>query len=519
MNLQIGAPLNSEITPRLQWVEVASTFQIPGFQIIGLPGPEVAEAKERVKAAITASGFQFPKRRVVLNLSPASIRKQGTGIDLAMALAILVSTKKTSPRGPPLKCIAWGELGLNGMIKSSGQIMRTLYASLEAGVDLIFIPKEDEALAAGKAHILQKWGGNSTRPQILTVSTLQEAWQKLESLSEGRAVPNAETLTLENSATKPGASAPHLLPLTPAVERTLGISAAGSHHVLLLGPKGTGKSHAFEWLIAIQPPSSSEARLTQTLLREMNELESPSEGSNTSSGIFRRVGSQARPAALMGSAAQSGIRPGEYSLAHGGLLIADEFPEWARDTRESLREPLERGVITLSRTKGSVELPARFTLAANGNLCPCGGQSDCPSQDKKLRCRCLPMRKLEYLARISGPILDRIDLVFRTNWQHPSAGAQASSSLQQVRTKVQETRRRLIDQWGQPSGLLEASEIEKLLSDHPTWKKYLERTRTESLRSRHKILKITLTIAAWENEAVSLAHFLEAATYRSDRYF
>ena len=514
MNFQIGAPLNSEITPRLQWVEVASTFQIPGFQIIGLPAPEVAEAKERVKAAITASGFQFPKRRVVLNLSPASIRKQGTGIDLAMALAILCSTRKTSPRGPALKCIAWGELGLNGIVKSSGQIMRTLYASCEAGVDLIFIPKEDEALAIAKSNLL----GKGPRPQIFTVTSLQEAWEKLESISSGSANSTSEIFSGPNITTHSKSSSPHLLPLSPAVERTLGISAAGSHHVLLLGPKGTGKSHAFEWLIAIQPPSSDGARLTQTLLREMNQLESPSESSAGSSDIFRRVGSQARPAALMGSATAAGIRPGEYSLAHGGLLIADEFPEWARDTRESLREPLERGKITLSRTKGSVELPARFTLAANGNLCPCGGQSECPSQNKKLRCRCIPIRKIEYLARISGPILDRIDLVFRTNWQSPGS-AQASSSLEQVRAHVQETRNRLIELWGQPSGLLEASEIENLLKENPSWIKYLERTKTESLRSRHKILKIALTIAAWENEAVNLAHFLEAATYRSDRYF
>jgi magnesium chelatase family protein len=339
-----------------------------------------------------------------------------------------------------------------------------------------------------------------------------------------------------------------LLPLAPALERAIAVAACGGHHLLLLGPRGTGKSHALEWLIALQPPLEHQTALENRLVSELAPprgrlTENRGAGSGLSderSRPVRRVGIQAKAPALIGSATARGILPGEFSRAHGGVLIADEFPEWARDAREALREPLERGRVTLTRVQGAEELPAGFVFAANGNLCPCGGwpRDSAPTaitqKDATLRprvCRCSEPARQSYLERISGPILDRIDLVVRVNAELPMARSQKGkraetkerptvpeeSALTELRDRVLQARERLLRTWGELPGRLNGSRAEELLERHPHWRPLLETPPLASLRSRHKRLRVALSLAAWDGKTLpEKAHFLEAALLRPE---
>jgi len=525
--MRIYAPLISEPQPQLQLVEVASFFQLPSFQIIGLPAPEVAEAKERVRSAIEESGIEFPKKRVILNLSPASIRKRGTGLDLAMALAILAQGKSGGE-----SVGAWGELGLDGTLKGAGQLTRVVFAAWRGGLSHLFLSRlEYEDGLRALAYVRESGEVSGPPPVLIPALALGEAWKKL-SARGGLPKRGAEAIQSlpEDSLPEVQNSTPAstLLPLSSALERVMCVAAAGYLHFLLLGPRGTGKSHALEWFIAIQPPISPQDRLQQILLAEINPGWVREETLPIRVPV-RRVSSQVRPSALVGGATAAAIRPGEFSLAHGGVLIADELPEWARDSREVLREPLERGTVMLTRVQGSVELPARFLFASNGNLCPCGGwPPELPFPEgeggggRASRCKCTYSARQSYLARLSGPLLDRIDLV---TWVvlPPSVEVREAASLQQVealRNQVAEVRNRLKSSWGALPGFLGGAELESLLKAHPAWVESLAELNFVSLRSRHKILRLAMTLAALDGEeGPKSAHFTEAFYYRPERIF
>lgn len=557
--MQISAPLNSEPTPCLQQIEVATFFQLPSFQIIGLPSPEVAEARERVRAAIEASAQEFPRRRVVLNLSPASIRKRGTGLDLAMALAVLaVGIKQKFTLG------AWGELGLDGAVKPVGQLTRSLFAAWSGGLKYLILSREEFPMALQVLENIRESGEIGGEPPILVpVHSLAEAWKRIEdgerALARGEhsssskapiqssPQPVLQRLGPEEPLGKLEIKSSYLLPLSPSLERVIGVAAAGHHHILLLGPKGTGKSHAIEWLIALKPPLSPQERLRHDLIVELeNATGRPSlemgaarqlvgrgdqqeEGQQEiESHSVRRVSSQVRPGALVGSASSTRIRPGVFSLTHGGLLIADEFPEWHRDSREALREPLERQKITLTRAQGRIELPARFQLGASGNLCPCGGwpiqfpfPMDLVGDKKQLRCKCTDTARKTYISRLSGPILDRIDLVVLIS-QAPKLDKIPSSSavqLEVLKKKVFETKEKFNRLFGKPPGNLSGAETESLIQSNPRFARLLEQSGYSSLRSRHKMVRMAYSFSIWDGLDEPLAsHLSEASCYRSERY-
>jgi magnesium chelatase family protein len=577
-SLCIGAPLSGEPHPVLQWVEIASFLQIPHFQIIGLPGPEVAEARERVRAAIEASGLEFPRRRVVLNLAPSSIKKRGTGVDLAMALAVLHDSYGLAPLASGSSVVAWGELGLDGTLKPAYQLTRAVYAAWEAGADLLIVAHEEYEGACERARWIREAGQlMGAAPGIARASSLMEAWDILRDRknwdqwkvlgSSGIAEPAGQAGESSEASLQRDSMA--LLPLSKTMERVIGVAATGAHHLMLLGPRGTGKSHALEWLVALQPPLNPQVRVKQALLQELGgpawNRGTESATPNGGEGLpIRRVSPQARPAALLGGANGAAVRPGEFSLAHGGLLIADEFPEWQRDSREALREPLERGVITLTRAQRTVELPARFILAANGNLCPCGGwPQELPlpteAQGRRIsRCQCSMGVRTQYLSRLSGPILDRMDLVVMIagvgagvgsldtstepapQWKPkkpklaeavatglpslPSSSpsptsATAPDRLRSLRAQTRIARELAIRSWGKPPGRLEAHELEALLAARPEWQDQLNPALFASLRTRHKILRVALTLAAWDGHAEPLkGHFMEATYYRAERF-
>jgi magnesium chelatase family protein len=521
---RIGAPLSGESRPTLQWIEIASFLQIPSFQLIGLPGPEVAEARERVRAAITASGLEFPRRRLVLNLSPASIRKRGTGADLAMALAILQEVYPPRKRAPVRegRLVAWGELGLDGSLKAAGQVMSAVYAAWEEGARAIVMARSDLPAALECAGLLERslLLGGQPAPALLAADSLTEAWEILQDLEARVDHARAETALPGPDDTSPGpARCAELLPISGALERLLCVAASGCHHLLILGPRGTGKSHALEWLIALQPEASPAIQVRRALLSDLGG----EPGARHKAAPVRRVSSHVRPAALIGQAGHHGVKPGEFSMAHGGLLLADELPEWQRDSREALREPLECGHITLTRARQSVERPARFALAANGNLCPCGGwptdlplPHEVPGEAPPSPCLCPASARRRYLARISGPILDRLDLVAL---MARSGSGPARSSVEELRERVARTRERTERRWGAAPALLGPGALEELLREHPPWAEALERQSLASLRARHKCLRVALTLAAWDGlDEPARAAFQEASCYRPERF-
>lgn len=502
-SFSIHVPLVTEAEPALQLVEVASSLQIPSFHLIGLPAPEVGEARERVRAAIEASGLEFPRKRVLVNLSPASVRKRGTGIDLGIALAILAADREES-----YPAICWGELGLDGSIRAVGRVARALVSAWRAGAPRLFLALEDAQTAETLLPRLPRGRGlEGPPPQIISVETLTQAWEFLRrppirALSASPPAPGVKHL--EECMPVPN----HLLPLPPALERVLCLSAAGAHHLLLLGPKGSGKSHALEWLDWLAPDAQPKESLERLLLGELKPT--PETLTSLSRPPFRRAGNQIRPASLCGSYAGGLLSPGEVSLAHGGTLAVDELPEWPRDAREALRGPLESGTIRLHSTLGAAELPARFQLAATGNLCPCGSWA--PVSISQAICRCGVAARDAYLARIDSPVLDRIDLV-QVLYSTPRDAGSRLARAPELRRRVLDVRARLEEKFGMPSGRLPAAYLETLMAG---WS--LPAPEAGSLRSRHKAARVALTLAYWEGrEQPTIDDLREAASYRFAR--
>ncbi len=551
--MSIYAPLNTEPVPILQKVEVATFFQLPSFHLVGLPGPEVSESKERVRAAIDSSQLPFPKGRVVVNLSPADIKKRGTGLDLAVALSVLAATEVSQTR-----IGAWGELGLDGSVKPAGQLTRSLYAAWKEGMEAVIIcDKESEAAQKALDCLAQSGEMSGAAPVLIPVSTLREAWERLSPWKKGRpegveALPSIPALSAEVDSDRADRVS-NLLPLTPALERLVGMVVAGKHHFLILGPRGVGKSQLVEWIVGLQPDLSPQDRLRQVLLLELAQMSSHTThlASQTVSGSIdyaavpiRWIGPQVRPAALVGGCVSGLIRPGAYSLAHGGLLIADEFPEWNRDSRESLREPLERRKVSVTRAHGSFELPSEFQFIGTGNLCPCGGwpvalglpvssqgtSYPLESASSVARCRCSRVAASSYLARLSGPVLDRLDCVLVWKGRESTESSypldETSARLASLRTRVMQAQSFAYEHWGGPPGRLTGAQVEEVLSKKyaETWNRFLQSaigsSSEVSLRARHKVARVALSLAAWDGaKKPAWTHWVEAACYRPEKAF
>lgn len=504
--VQIFAPHNSSWIPDRLSIEVATSLQIPSFQIVGLPAPEVAEARERIKASIETSGLEFPRKRVVLNLSPASVRKRGTGLDLPMALGILAQTSPMPASSPPdLNLLAWAELSLDGSIKSTGQILRPIYCAWRFGIEQVLLPESDKtaAIRALKklAPVFEKTGGFC--PRLIFAHHLAQAWFKISHLTQESPTavePNVANDEIEPNSSDFDQSFNTNAHVVSSLGRILGVAAAGDHHLILLGPRGAGKSMAVDWLSQVRPPLSAEDVCMRDLANEL--------GQRSRTQDERRVSRPSSAASLRGHWRGADLRSGEFSSAHGGLLIADEFPEWSRDCREALREPLETGSVRLHSVEGSAELPARFTLAATGNLCECGGYDGTGTSN----CRCSIRSRELYLSRLSGPVLDRIDLRVCLK---KSEGQTSTVSSGEVRQKVQEVRDRSLDRFKTASGRIPAPVLENYLNQNPQISHHPAIEGALSWRSRHKTLRVALTLAFWDSlETPTAGHLREAALLR-----
>jgi len=370
-------------------VEVDVAKGQPQFTVVGLPDTAVQESRERVRAAIKNSGFIFPLDRITVNLSPADVRKEGPAFDLPIALGILAATDQARIDALEQFCVA-GELSLDGTVRSiSGALPMALAARREEQRAMI-LPKPN----ANEAAVVDDF-------DAYPVETLYETVELLEGGLEAAAPaePDESDLALTSPAYDVDLSE---IKGQEHVKRAIEVAVAGGHNVIMIGPPGAGKTMIARRLPTIMPPLALQEALEVTKLYSVCGL-MPAGKSLISTRPFRSPHHTVSSAGLAGGG--SIPRPGEVSLAHNGVLFLDELPEFHRGALEVLRQPIEDGELTISRAAASVCYPARFMLVASMNPCPCGYHGDPLRQ-----CRCTPVQIQRYLTRISGPLLDRIDI-------------------------------------------------------------------------------------------------------------
>lgn len=483
-------------------VEVDIAPGLPTLAVVGLPDAEVRESKERVVAAVRNSGFDFPTKRITVNLSPAELRKSGTQFDLPIALGILAASEQLSPdAAAKIKdLLVLGELALDGSLRPCAGVLPMLISCKKLGKTAVIPPQNVlEGQVSGAPfitpHTLKELAG-----YLEGKLTLQDV--KLSYVPQEEESPVAE---LDFSEVKGQALA----------KRALEIAAAGGHNVLMIGLPGTGKSMLAKRFPGILPPLTQEESLEITKIYSICNLMGKSR--LLTRRPFRDPHHTISDVALIGGG--STPRPGEVSLAHNGVLFLDEFAEFSRSSLEVLREPLENGRVTISRAKETVSYPARFTLIAAMNPCPCGHLGD-PIKP----CTCSPMQVNRYKSRISGPLLDRIDLTVNLNpvkysdWNKKSEGETSAQIRERILKAREIQRNRFKNSATTANAFMTAKEIKEFCLLPAGADAILETAMRKfglSARSLDKILKTARTIADLDGkENIEVKHLVEVMQYR-----
>ena len=485
---------SSGVHAPLVTVEVHLSNGLPALNIVGLAEAAVKESKDRVRSAIINSGFEFPNQRITINLAPADLPKEGGRFDLAIALGILAASQQISCSSlAEYECL--GELSLSGELRGVKGVLPVVIASRDADRNLL-IPL---ALLT-EAQLIQHPGLFAAR-HLLEVCEHLTGKQRIP-LSNKDYQANNNSFDTDFSEVHGQFQA----------KRALEIAAAGGHNVIMIGPPGTGKSMLAARLVTILPPLNEIQAQETAVIASISQQ--PIKPRNWSQPPFRNPHHTASAIALVGGGSHP--KPGEISLAHNGTLFLDELPEFERKVLEVLREPLETGVINISRAHHQAEFPARFQLIAAMNPCPCGYWGD-PSG----RCRCTSEQIARYRHKISGPLLDRIDIHLELSRQSLNSFQQANEipeTSSVIRERVITARHIAFSRQTKTNSWLTPKEIDLYCKIDTQCQQLLSHAQQKlglSHRAYHRILKVARSIADLAGcDSITTTHLSEAISYR-----